>query len=96
MDRKYEIRSIADLLTVPQDRRAACLVDLGEWLKVAQDSPFTDQLGKDLGLEGIGKLVFDPSVFRWCDDGVAGISGCRITNSEGEELLRVKFADDPA
>ena len=32
MSTVYEIRTIADLLTVPSDRREACLSDLRTWL----------------------------------------------------------------
>lgn len=59
--KRYIVRSIADLLNIPKDRRTVCLAELEGWLNfVEQDLliNFTQSIGP----------------FIWIDDGMGGIT----------------------
>lgn len=61
--KRYEIRTVVDMLAVPPDRRDLMLIDLGLFLALRD---FMDATFKDLIAEGKAK---SGDVFMWIDDG---------------------------
>jgi hypothetical protein len=57
---RYEIRTVADFLLVPESKRALCLREFGTWLKVH------DPLVALLGGPDVVKMR---PVYTWIDDG---------------------------
>ena len=61
---EYEIRTVADFLKVPSDRRENCLADFDAWLDYVE-------VAAQMVIPDVGRVMTD--VFRWKDDDVAGI-----------------------
>lgn len=68
MSKEYEIRTMADLAAIPQDKIDACLTDLGAWLRFYHSIPAEVRPYVEMKLD----------TFNWLDDGEAGIGGLRI------------------
>ncbi len=63
----YEIRTVDDLLAVPDERLEACLIDLAAYVRIVRTSV---QLGEDVArLLDIPGLC-GPGRFVWIDDGM--------------------------
>jgi hypothetical protein len=62
---EYELRTVQDFLKVPEDRRALCLHEFGQWLEMAARVELLRGL-----LDAAGaKLTNDPfEAFCWVDD----------------------------
>jgi len=60
--REHEIRTVGDFLTVPEDKRDACLADFKMWLGFME-------LAITLGEMAGGGVTPDTGAFRWIDDG---------------------------
>lgn len=79
---RYEIRTVADFLKVPADRRAACLAEFPKCLEYAE------AFGGFLDACGANGARFD--VYVWTDDGVERVSACSAT-TRGKEFLRMNI-----
>ena len=87
----YEIRTVADFLIVPEERRSVCLREFHSWLAI-QEGVTALLLAANDALEGDLKrehLHWQNDVFRWNDDGKACIS------VEMREAARTLCAVDP-
>lgn len=62
MNNRYEIRTLADFIAVPSDKREHCLRDFAAWCECIE-------LAKTLGEIVGGGVIPDTSVFAWIDDG---------------------------
>jgi hypothetical protein len=58
---RYDIATVADFLTVPPDRRDACLAEFATWLAIAED------------VKALTAPAAWDGVFRWVDDGETNI-----------------------
>lgn len=71
MTPRYKIRTVADFLAVPPDRREVCASEFVLWLAIAEDL-------KTL----VSPAVWD-GVFEWIDDGKRDISVTLTVTKEG-------------
>ncbi len=82
---QYQLRTVADFSSIPEDRIDACLNDFAAWLRVSRKSNEINNLATvALG----GTVNFDIGGFKWVDDGVAGISAVDI-QCDGETIARL-------
>ena len=70
----YEIRSVKDFLTIPEDKRATALSDFAMWLAIC------DEVAEQFKPEEVAV----GNVFKWKDDGVSGCSEINILPMEVE------------
>jgi hypothetical protein len=73
----FEIRTVKDFLTVPEDRRRICLREFDAWLSLQVSVKdlilaAANALGTSLPDDAIQMQEAD--VFRWIDDGLATMS----------------------
>jgi hypothetical protein len=67
---RFEIRTVADFLTVPEDRRFVCLREFHAWLTMGEGiAALLGIAGDTLGASV--NAVFKSDVFVWIDDGKA-------------------------
>ena len=67
----YEIRTVADFLKVPEERRRICLREFNAWLTLIVAVP---DLLVAAGASKDSIALREPDVFRWRDDGKATMS----------------------
>lgn len=72
--KKYEIKMIEDLLTMPEDKIDKCLSDLREWY----------DFGKHLA-PLVSMSLIKSVGFTWVDDGIDGVSAVNISIEKGEQ-----------
>jgi hypothetical protein len=78
--KRYEIRTLADFLKVPKDKRVSMIVDFLHWLAICDDKELID--AQMSGLLGCGAPLMT-DVFTWNDDGVTGLSGLDLQCKDG-------------
>ena len=74
---RYELRTVADFLKVPEDRRCICLREFHAWLYMQEAVPdllvaASESLGGGFTRDDI--RLREADVFAWVDDGKATIS----------------------
>lgn len=62
----YEIRTVEDLLEVPSEKLAACMVDLEAWARIMRE---IRELGPELVRQIDKPGACGPGRFVWIDDG---------------------------
>jgi hypothetical protein len=72
---EYAIKSLADLLQVPSNRRSALFADMEVWLLMAEK----------LNELQIGTINLDK--FGWIDDGIDGLRGVNLIAPDGQTLF---------
>jgi hypothetical protein len=68
----YRIETLADMLTIPEDRREVFLTDLAIWLEIYK--PLSD-LAAEISN---GTVLKAATYMTWKDDGISGVSAICI------------------
>lgn len=74
----YQIKTVADFLSVPEDRRATCLREFNVWLTMADAVRQLQEL-----MPGMVKAEMGVECFAWVDDGKGEARITVITSLEG-------------
>lgn len=82
MSRRYHIKTVADFLEIPKDKRAECLADFQHWLAVMDNHKKVEGLLDQLA-DTRGAFSARHDSFTWFDDGKRGVSGVEF-NAEDE------------
>lgn len=73
MSKRYHIKTVADFLNVPTDKRQECLTDFAHWLSIMDDHKELEGLLDHLA-ETKGAFSTQRNSFTWVDDGKRGVS----------------------
>ena len=79
---EYEIKTVADFLSVPAEKRAECLADFQQWLAMADQHQEIESL-LDQMAQTSGAFSTCRDTFVWVDDGQRGVSGIQFEAREG-------------
>ncbi len=88
---KYEIRTWADMLKVPANKRSAMLDDLEIWLSLLDFKTEIDEYASKLVKT---KVEMNGDVFTWVDDGLTGLSGINLTDQAEKPLAHINFKQE--
>lgn len=73
----YDIRTLADFLSVPPERLAVCLAEFAVCVEMAR-----------ISAQMLAPIEVPLSRFAWTDDGVPGLTDITLTCADGEISLR--------
>jgi hypothetical protein len=80
---EYEIRTLADFLLVPEEKRATMLQDFEIWLAYCGRATNMENAMK--GIPGV-KISLNTGLFHWIDDSKSGLTQiCFRVHTEPEE-----------
>jgi hypothetical protein len=80
---EYGIRTVADFLAVPRERRALCLAEFRVWLEMVE------LFDAALGLA----LVGQPAEFHWIDDDKGEMVAAILNGAGGQLNLRFQMKE---
>ena len=87
MSDRYEIKTVADFLSVPAEKRAECLADFSQWLSIVDEHKEIESLLDQIaGTDGAFSTMTDR--FIWIDDSKRCVSGIKFTT--GEDSCKTK------
>ncbi|MDX1558992.1 MAG: hypothetical protein R3193_08815 [Marinobacter sp.] len=85
MSRRYQIKTVADFMKVPKEKRAECLADFEDWLSIMDNHKELEGL-LDYLSKTEGAFSTQHNSFTWIDDGKRGVSGVEFSaKGEGDQ-----------
>jgi hypothetical protein len=93
MSNEYPISSVADFLTIPEDKIDACLADFKSWISLARHSSAISTMLQACAPAEISAMFVTHS-FLWIDDGVPGLRHIQITDQNDHEIVRIPVSTD--